>query len=56
MGVPCIVSDINGCNELIKQGENGLIVPAKNSRNFKGTDGVIIRKPQLFEGFKSRNP
>jgi glycosyltransferase involved in cell wall biosynthesis len=30
MEVPCIVSDINGCNELIKNNQTGLIVPAKN--------------------------
>jgi glycosyltransferase involved in cell wall biosynthesis len=31
MGLPCIVSNINGCNEIIIDGENGLIVPPKNS-------------------------
>ena len=30
MGLPCIVSDINGCNEIITHGENGLIVPPKD--------------------------
>lgn len=30
MGLPSIVSDINGCNEIIKEGENGLIIPVKN--------------------------
>ncbi len=30
MGVPCIVSNINGCNEIINEGINGLIVPVKN--------------------------
>jgi glycosyltransferase involved in cell wall biosynthesis len=28
--VPCIVSDINGCNELIEHNVSGLIVPVKN--------------------------
>lgn len=28
--VPCIVSDINGCNEIIEDKVNGLIVPAKD--------------------------
>lgn len=27
--LPCIVTDINGCNEIIVEGENGLIIPAK---------------------------
>lgn len=31
MQLNCIVSDINGCNEIIKNGENGWIVPVKNS-------------------------
>ncbi|MGY8913984.1 MAG: glycosyltransferase family 4 protein [Flavobacteriales bacterium] len=31
MGKYCIVTDINGSNEIIKNGENGAIVPVKNS-------------------------
>ncbi|MBQ8521629.1 MAG: glycosyltransferase family 4 protein [Bacteroides sp.] len=27
MGLPCIVTDINGCNEIIEEGTNGRIVP-----------------------------
>lgn len=30
MGLPAIVSDINGCNEIIEQGKNGIIIPAKD--------------------------
>jgi len=30
MGIPCIVSNINGCNELIRDKKNGFIVPVKN--------------------------
>ncbi|NHF61068.1 glycosyltransferase family 4 protein [Flavobacteriaceae bacterium TP-CH-4] len=30
MGLPSIVSDINGCNEIILEGKNGYIVPVKN--------------------------
>ena len=29
MGLPCIVTNINGCNEIIEDGTNGLIIPAK---------------------------
>jgi glycosyltransferase involved in cell wall biosynthesis len=35
MGLPCIVSDINGCNEIIMQGENGVIIPVKNVEAIK---------------------
>ena len=31
MGLPSIVSDINGCNEIIIEGENGIIIPVKDS-------------------------
>lgn len=30
MGLPSIVTDINGCNEIIIEGENGMIVPPKD--------------------------
>lgn len=30
MELPSIVSDINGCNEIIVEGENGVIIPPKN--------------------------
>ena len=31
MGLPSIVSNINGCNEIIEQGVNGWIIPVKDS-------------------------
>jgi glycosyltransferase involved in cell wall biosynthesis len=37
MGLPSIVSDINGCNEIIQEGVNGTIVPVKNKE-------VIVEK------------
>lgn len=30
MGLPAIVTDINGCNEIIKDGKNGIIIPVRN--------------------------
>lgn len=30
MGLPSVVTDINGSREIIKEGENGLIVPSRN--------------------------
>jgi glycosyltransferase involved in cell wall biosynthesis len=31
MGLPSIVTDINGSREIIKQGENGVIIPSKDA-------------------------
>lgn len=32
MGLPSIVSNINGCNEIIEEGKNGTIIPLKDSQ------------------------
>lgn len=35
MGLPSIVTDINGCNEVIVDSENGLIIPSKDSKKLE---------------------
>jgi glycosyltransferase involved in cell wall biosynthesis len=35
MSLPSIVTDINGCNEVITEGVNGNLVPAKDSRKLR---------------------
>ena len=32
MNLPCIVSDINGCNEIITNGVNGIVIPPKDTK------------------------
>lgn len=44
MGLPCIVSDINGCNEIIENGKNGLIIPPKNSQKLYSVMVFFITK------------
>lgn len=41
MEVPCIVSNINGCNEIIQEGVNGALVPPKQIQ-------PLIEKMMLF--------
>src|SRR5690606_34013806 len=31
MGLPAIVTDINGCNEIVEEGVNGTIIPTKDT-------------------------
>lgn len=33
MGLPSIVTDINGCNEIIVEGENGVIIPPRDANS-----------------------
>jgi glycosyltransferase involved in cell wall biosynthesis len=42
MEIPSIVSDINGCNEIIQQDDTGIIVPVKNA--VKLTDAMLLLK------------
>lgn len=53
MGVPCIVSDINGCNELIRQGDNGLIIPVKNSLILKQQMELLLENPNHLKASNS---
>lgn len=46
MDLPSIVSDINGCNEIIIEGENGLIVPAKNADALREAMQYFLDNPE----------
>lgn len=48
MGLPCIVSDINGCNEIIADGVNGLIVPPQNSTSLYDAMKKLIDSHDVF--------
>ncbi len=45
MEKPCIVSDINGCNEIITHNYNGLIVPAKQTNALKDAMIYLLKDP-----------
>lgn len=45
MGLPSIVTDINGCNEIIIEGENGVIIPPKDKEALFGAMKYIMEYP-----------
>jgi glycosyltransferase involved in cell wall biosynthesis len=47
MGLPSIVSDINGCNEIIKEEENGLIISVKDSDAIYKAMKRVLEDPVL---------
>jgi glycosyltransferase involved in cell wall biosynthesis len=47
MGLPSIVTDINGCNEIIKNEENGLIISVKDSEAIYNAMKRLIKNPEL---------
>jgi glycosyltransferase involved in cell wall biosynthesis len=48
MGLPAIVSNINGCNEIIKDGRNGLIIPVKNTEALQRAMLKVLDDPDLY--------
>ncbi|MCA0152992.1 glycosyltransferase family 4 protein [Winogradskyella vincentii] len=48
MGKPCVVSDINGSNEIIRQNYNGLIVPKKDSKELTEAIRLLITDSNLL--------
>ncbi|SHE45535.1 glycosyltransferase family 4 protein [Chryseobacterium takakiae] len=52
MGLPSIVSDINGCNEIIVEGQNGMIIPVKNSDKLKTAMEKMLSDTDLYQKLK----
>lgn len=48
MGLPSIVTDINGCNEIIKEEHNGIIIPSKDSKSLKWAMLKLIKDTDLY--------
>lgn len=53
MGLPCIVTDINGCNEIIIPNENGIIIPPKNTEALVQALKVLITDKSLYKKLES---
>ncbi|KXO00963.1 glycosyl transferase family 1 [Aequorivita aquimaris] len=52
MGLPSIVTDINGCNEIIIHRVNGLIIPIKNSEALAKAMRLLIEDVNLYQHLK----
>lgn len=55
MGLPCIASDINGCNEIIIETQNGLLVPVKNVKSLKEAMAKLVSNPSLRLSLASKS-
>jgi glycosyltransferase involved in cell wall biosynthesis len=53
MELPCIVTDISGSNEIITEGYNGLVVPAKNSVMLLGKMKLLLENSNLKTALKN---
>ena len=54
MGLPAIVSNINGCNEIIKDRENGVIIPVKNTAAIEETMSQFLEDKEFVSELKQK--
>ncbi|VEE11632.1 Capsular glucan synthase [Chryseobacterium gleum] len=52
MELPSIVSDINGCNEIIIENQNGVIIPVKDSERLQKEMEKMISDRDYYEALK----
>lgn len=50
--LPSIVTDINGCNEIIEHGKNGLIIPTKNYHALEMAMETLMNDKELYSNLK----
>ncbi len=55
MELPSVVSNINGCNEIILEGENGIIIPAKNQEELHAAMARLISDRYLYSNLKNNS-
>lgn len=55
MELPSIVSDVNGCNEIIIEGKNGLIIPSKNVKQLAEKMLLLSENKKLYNSLKSNS-
>ena len=54
MGLPCVVTDVNGCREIIENEVNGLIVPPHNSDALFRAMKTMVEDKKSYKRMKDR--
>jgi len=52
MELPAIVTDINGCNEIVINGQNGILVPPKDIHKLYGAMKMLMEDVLLYNNLK----
>lgn len=55
MSIPCIVTDINGSNEIIINGENGIVIPVKDIEAISSGMRELIENPSFYLKMKNKS-
>lgn len=54
MGLPSIVTNINGCNEIIEEGKNGIIVPVKDTQSLEQAMKRLMEDTLYYQKLQSQ--
>jgi len=54
MGLPSIVTDINGCNEIIENRKNGLIIAPKSELELEKALLALLEQPALYDSLSKQ--
>jgi len=46
-GLPCVTTDVPGCREAVRDGDNGLLVPSKNAFSLADAIERLLLNPEL---------
>ncbi|MBT5954897.1 glycosyltransferase family 4 protein [bacterium] len=52
MGIPCITTNINGCNEIILNDYNGIIIPKKNMVCLLNAIEILFKNQKVYLKYK----
>jgi glycosyltransferase involved in cell wall biosynthesis len=55
MNLPCIVTNINGCNEIIIDRQNGIIIEPKNAQSLYNAMQLVLLDLDLMHRLKSKS-
>ena len=46
MGLPLVLTDIRGCREIVRDGQEGLLVPPRDPGRLAEAIGALVREPE----------
>lgn len=52
-GLPCIVTDVGGCSEIIETSKNGIVVPAHNPRKISKALTRFVQYPETLQDYSA---
>ena len=52
-GLPCIVTDVGGCSEIIETSKNGIVVPAHNPRKISEALTRFVQHPEILQDYSA---